>query len=424
MHSVQSSFPLAIYAAEHWVDHAQFEKVSLRVQDGMQRLFNQSRPYFSVWVKLYDIDIRYDPELQRETTFAGSPLYYASLCGFLDLAEHLLVKNPQDVNARGGLHQSPLTAALRNRHFHVAELLYQHGAVTELVGYNSRTLLLGGRTDAVQWLLRRGANVNLQQNDGRTSSLNIGGGRLQRYLRSFRGYAGAPIDHGDSPLHLASVYGRFETMQLLIQRGADVSARDNTHSTPLHLAACSGRAESIRLLIQHGADVNVQNKSKSIPLHLVFTSTAHETDRATTAEAADVLLQNGADVNARDGRNSTPLHLALHDRDAYCVQLLIQHGADVNALDKGSSTPLHLAVMSQSMCNIESVRLLVQHGADVNARNKRKSTPLHLASSRQDGVARLLLEHGAIVDAKDDKGRTPDEIAFSTFGQYLTTSHT
>jgi ankyrin repeat protein len=273
MHSVQSSFPLAIYAAEHWVDHAQFEKVSLRVQDGMQRLFNQSRPYFSVWVKLYDIDIRYDPELQRETTFAGSPLYYASLCGFLDLAEHLLVKNPQDVNARGGLHQSPLTAALRNRHFHVAELLYQHGAVTELVGYNSRTLLLGGRTDAVQWLLRRGANVNLQQNDGRTSSLNIGGGRLQRYLRSFRGYAGAPIDHGDSPLHLASVYGRFETMQLLIQRGADVSARDNTHSTPLHLAACSGRAESIRLLIQHGADVNVQNKSKSIPLHLVFTST-------------------------------------------------------------------------------------------------------------------------------------------------------
>ena len=37
---IRSSFPLAHYAAQHWVDHAQFEGVSLRVEDGMQRLFD------------------------------------------------------------------------------------------------------------------------------------------------------------------------------------------------------------------------------------------------------------------------------------------------------------------------------------------------------------------------------------------------
>jgi ankyrin repeat protein len=241
-------------------------------------------------------------------------------------------------------------------------------------------------------------------------------------------------------------YVNTEAYVALLQNGADVNARDGGNSTPLHLASRIADPDCVQLLIQHGADVNARDQAKSTPLHLALSlPVSAESVQLFTeaevrgqdgirihadypskvdAEAWEVLLQNGADVNARDGRNSTPLHLALHDRDAYCVQLLIQHGADVNALDKGSSTPLHLAVMSQSMCNIESVRLLVQHGADVNARKKRKSTPLHLASSRQDGVARLLLEHGAIVDAKDDKGRTPDEIAFSTFGQYLTTSHT
>ncbi len=36
---VEDSFPLATYASRHWVDHAQFGKVSSRIEDGMRRLF-------------------------------------------------------------------------------------------------------------------------------------------------------------------------------------------------------------------------------------------------------------------------------------------------------------------------------------------------------------------------------------------------
>jgi hypothetical protein len=43
-------FPLAYYAAEHWVDHARFENVSSKVEDGMKRLFDPSESHFSVWV--------------------------------------------------------------------------------------------------------------------------------------------------------------------------------------------------------------------------------------------------------------------------------------------------------------------------------------------------------------------------------------
>src|SRR5258708_5461556 len=39
-------FPLAKYAAEHWVEHARFENVSSSVQDGMKRLFDPSKSHF------------------------------------------------------------------------------------------------------------------------------------------------------------------------------------------------------------------------------------------------------------------------------------------------------------------------------------------------------------------------------------------
>jgi len=46
------SSPLANYAAQHWVSHAQFENVSTQVQKVMECLFDPDQPHFAVWVKL------------------------------------------------------------------------------------------------------------------------------------------------------------------------------------------------------------------------------------------------------------------------------------------------------------------------------------------------------------------------------------
>src|SRR5258708_654181 len=97
-------FPLAPYAARHWVDHAQFRNVSSHIKEVMKRLFDPAQPYFSAWVWLYDID-RYWTERMptvHPTQPEAVPLYYTSLCGFVGLTEHLIAAHPQDVNSEGG----------------------------------------------------------------------------------------------------------------------------------------------------------------------------------------------------------------------------------------------------------------------------------------------------------------------------------
>ena len=398
------------YAAEHWVDHAHIGDISLHIKDGMLRLFDPAKPYFTTWCNSCGLDIKWSSFLENdedflfpgwatESTSVGKDdgrlcLYYAALCGFHDLTGHLIAKYPQYINATVGQNESPLVAALHNRHFHVAELLRQHGAVLP-IGYNGRTLLHAasrdGLVDVTQWLLDIGADA-IAQEDGRRTPLHFAAwsGRLE--------IAQILLDHGVdvdvtgidyyTPLHEASSRGFAEMAQLLIEHGADVHARDRSQSTPLHFAL---RAETVKLLIEHGADVHARDQSQSTPLHLASSEWI-------SAEPVKLLIEHGADVHARDQSQSTPLHLASSKcKDA--VKLLIEHGADVHARDQSQSTPLHLALCA------EIVKLLIEHGADVHARDQSQSTPLHLALRAE--IVKLLIEHGADVHARDQSQSTP-----------------
>ena len=116
--------PLADYAARNWIAHAQFEDVASRVEYGMISLFDPNMPHFMAWLGLYDIDTGSGGKLPSEIP---RPMYYAALCGFHGLVQHIIDEYPQDVNAFGGSYGFPLIAALCRNHFRVAELLLKHG---------------------------------------------------------------------------------------------------------------------------------------------------------------------------------------------------------------------------------------------------------------------------------------------------------
>ena len=364
----ENNFPLARYASRHWVEHAQFGMVSSRVEDGMRCLFDSAKPYFSAWLQLCDLDDGWGQFGGYNTAGFGSPLYYASFCGFRDLAAHIIVEHPEQVNARGGGSYTPLAAALHERHFDMAELLHRHGAAVDAPGHVNQTSLLAasvdGLIDVARWLLDHGADPNSQP-DGRTA------------------------------IYLAAVNGHLEFVRMLLGHGVRINAA-NKKGTPLHGASEGGHVEVVRLLLQHGV---AQDEEFSTPLHLAS---------SLGKLVARPLLDHVADVDAEDEDGRTPLHLAASNREVEIMRLLLDRGANANAEDKDGWTPLHLA---SSEGGRETVRLLLDCGASADIRNKKGKTPLQLVSKRGDReIVEMLTENRAQVDRDSELYSSDSEL--------------
>ncbi len=361
---VEGRFPLARYAAQHWMEHARFGNVSSSslVQDGMRRLFDSDKPFFAAWLQLHNIDSGWLNFIKHDWA-PGSPLYYASLCGFRDLAAHIIVEHPEQVNARCGVNHSPLAAALHKRHFEVAELLYQHGAVVDVTGYDNRTPLqtaaIDGLPDVARWLLTHGANANWQEDDHRTPLSSAAVHGQLEVVRMLLGH-GVHVDlagkYGHTPLHRASLNGHVAVVELLLRFEADISAQDEDGSTPLHLASSHGRFAVARLLLDHGANLNAKNKDGRTPLHQA--SSTYKAQRgppygAPSEEMVRLLLDRGADADAESSDGRTALHLASSEGRTEIVRVLLDHGANADAKDKEGRTPIEVAIQ----------QIRIEHGA-------------------------------------------------------------
>jgi ankyrin repeat protein len=98
----------------------------------------------------------------------------------------------------------------------------------------------------------------------------------------------------------------------------------------LHIASHKGQPEAVRVLIEHGADLTARNNNGSTPLHLVSTQpTWSQVLPQRCAEVVRVLLEHGADGTAQDKNGCSPLDLASGDeRLAEVVQVLLKHRVD------------------------------------------------------------------------------------------------
>ena len=92
---------------------------------------------------------------------------------------------------------------------------------------------------------------------------------------------------GGYPINHAMNYNRNEIVRYLVERGADVNAKQDGHYTPLMSAAEGGNADMVALLLQHGADINATDKHGNT----AFWKAVH----GTHLEVVKLLVEAGAD---------------------------------------------------------------------------------------------------------------------------------
>jgi len=282
--------PLIKYAARYWVDHAQYGDVSSRIRHVLKYFFDADKPHWAAWLSVFNIDRKSWRFFTPPSPHSAEPIYYAALCGFYDLAKHLISRNPEHVHAKGGKMVTPLGAALYGKHFHVAELLHEHHALVDFRGGGGQTPLHAasrdGLVDIVRWLLDHGADVNAEDVQQRV------------------------------PLFVAACRGHLEICRVLLEKNANIHARNRWGETPLHGSACpiyyQDQLNVMQLLLDHSAKPNALDINGSTPLHhSSFWQREGHLEAKGTIEGSRLMLERGAKIDIENIEGKTPLQLAL-----------------------------------------------------------------------------------------------------------------
>ncbi|KAK7090327.1 ankyrin repeat and protein kinase domain-containing protein 1-like [Littorina saxatilis] len=242
-----------------------------------------------------------------------TPLHYCICVQYLDTAmvlfDHLGEKASDIVNNQDSSGKSPLHSAAESGSMEAIELLLKYGADVNVRNFDGVTPLMV-----------------LAESYGRSNTIQA----MQTLLA-----AGALIDIADyrsrrSALQRAAVAKNMSAVELLISTGAEVDSLDITRRTPLtnlmwdHVRNKQGTCHIdsdvmtiIVLLTQAGANLDLAVCEYSNPLVTAAFLQA--------AQLLSFFLDQGARPNVTFRSGVTPLLIATSKKDMECVKVLLKH---------------------------------------------------------------------------------------------------
>ena len=353
-----------------------------------------------------------DQDTAQPDAYHWAPLVHAVRNGYQAIVEVLLESVSVDLTKATTLDKTLLEEAFRREHIYIVDVLLKGLGSDETKKELDRqdsvgnTILLNivcmpwCRQETIQYLLEKGADPNL------------------------------PDDRGMAPLHYAVSYGRNEIVKMLCLSGeVDVSARDIDRRSILHPGAKGGDLPLFKLLVllqQRGMKVDSGDTSRR-------TALSYTAQHERVAVIKMLLDSHGAFVDAPDSSGRTPLSHAAEHNSYRATDLLLEAGAQCNSEDNFERTPLFYAVQAG---HVATTKRLVESMKDGNAAlvlagrlkqakveeklldmdrthtnlEKGHLQKLLLQSSRdgRDDIVRKILHlHEVEADVLDVDGRTP-----------------
>ena len=204
--------------------------------------------YYTTDSSLFNYLVKKSDFVESEYVLNPSPslyIYIAAIVGDLNRVKKYSA-HLKNINIRDSIFQIPLL------HYAVA----------------------GGNVEVIKYLLSKGADINISDNDGIT------------------------------PIHIAAGTGQIEALKYLIENGADPTKKSNDGATALHFAASGGQFETAKYLVESGlVDVNIRDNDGNTPLHFAV-------KYGNSADLVRYLIDKGADMYANGGEGWTPIHEA------------------------------------------------------------------------------------------------------------------
>jgi len=202
--------------------------------------------------------------------------------------------------------------------------------------------------------------------------------------------------NGNTALHLVKIHGHL-FVGILLDRGANIDEKNNRGNTPLHITAARGYLEGIGILLDRGADIHNMDDDGNTACHIA--------SRFGHRDCIVILLNRGADIHSRNNEGQTPLHIAANLGYMECLVVILDRGSDIDEKDDEGNTALDIVA---NLGHIECVNILLDRGADIHSKNNDGNTALHNAHVDCVGI---LLDKGADINEKNNNGKTALTIA-------------
>ena len=297
---------------------------------------------------------------------AGTALFISAQNGYAHCVKEL-VKAGAALNITDIKNQTALIAAVLQGHVKCLEKLIAAGADVNKYDEKGKTALLFSvekdHTKCVTELLKAKADPNIADEKGKTA-LTVGASRGQVDILKELIDAGADVnseyitgsytDKLKLPLFCCVIAKTVECVNVLVEAGANLHARNYVGNTPLIEAVNAGNEEIIRLLLEAGSDVNLENDEGKTVLYLVVAQ-CH-------AEAARIHAEREKNFVA-DFPTTTPCSAHLR-----IFQALLPAEAHLNKTRSGlSPITAHLKPKCLEEPNLQILKILTVAGANIEA---------------------------------------------------------
>jgi ankyrin repeat protein len=405
-----------------------------RINDGITPLHAASR---GGHIGFMEFLIEQGADVNIKNASGSTPLHEAVRSGKIDAIKKLLTHNV-DINAQDARGNSVLHLAIRDvpldTHREIVNILLAQPGINPSLWdeYGDSplhaTITLNKDPEIIKVLLKKGSDVNVRNIEGKTplymaieqnrpqyvsvllegnSNLfaadNSGVTPFEKALferTDLLSYLITPATvlqcdgDGNTLLHMSVRKGGLDTVQMALDKGSRIDARNKLGDTALHLAVRQNNELVGKTLIARGASIFALNAASESVLYLAFHATGGIEEWILTPET----------IVARDGLGNTVLHYAAQWKMNNIPQI-VQRGADVEAANATGETPIFAAVKADSPATINT---LIAVGALVDARDKMGNSALHAAVRyNKKNSALSLIAAGIDINAHALNGKTP-----------------